>query len=157
MQTAIRQGTGRNPTKLDRELTSAPNACGGWRGCRGRCSVMSDSLQSHGLKPTRLLYLWNFPGKHTGVGCHFLLRSTGQTKNIPISTMPSVFYFCPGRPGVGCYVIGWPAASSFCPFFSALALISKGLISTRVPFFVTFKHLHLTLTTVSSWKARWVG
>ena len=24
------------------------------------CSVMSDSLQPHGLKPTRLLYLWGF-------------------------------------------------------------------------------------------------
>ena len=30
------------------------------------CSVMSNSLQPHGLKPTRLLCLWNFPGKNTG-------------------------------------------------------------------------------------------
>ena len=39
------------------------------------CSVMSDSLWSHGLQPTRLLHPWNFPGKSTGVGCHCLLRS----------------------------------------------------------------------------------
>ena len=26
----------------------------------------------HGLYPTRLLCLWNFPGKNTGVGCCFL-------------------------------------------------------------------------------------
>ena len=38
------------------------------------------SLQScptqrpHGLKPTRLLYPWDFPGKSTGVGCHCLLQ-----------------------------------------------------------------------------------
>ena len=30
-------------------------------------------LQPHGLQPARLLCPWNFPGKDTGVGCHFLL------------------------------------------------------------------------------------
>ena len=34
---------------------------------------MSDSLRPHGLKPTRLLCLWDSPGENTGVGCHFLL------------------------------------------------------------------------------------
>ena len=33
-------------------------------------SVVSDSLQPHGLQPTRLLC----PGKNTGVGCHLLLQ-----------------------------------------------------------------------------------
>ena len=37
-------------------------------------SVMSDSLQPHGLQPTRPLCPWDFPGKKTGVGCHFLLQ-----------------------------------------------------------------------------------
>ena len=37
-------------------------------------SVMSDSLQPHGLQPTRFLHPWDFPGKNTGVGCHFLLQ-----------------------------------------------------------------------------------
>ena len=37
-------------------------------------SVVSDSLQPHGLQPTRLLCPWDFPGKNTGVGCHFLLQ-----------------------------------------------------------------------------------
>ena len=31
-------------------------------------------LQPHGLKPTRLLCPGDFPGKNTGVGCHFLLQ-----------------------------------------------------------------------------------
>ena len=35
---------------------------------------MSDSLQPHGLQPTRLLRLWDFPGKSTGVGYHCLLH-----------------------------------------------------------------------------------
>ena len=42
-----------------------------WKGSR---SVMSDSSRLHGLQPTRLLCLWDFPGKSTGVGCHCLLH-----------------------------------------------------------------------------------
>ena len=37
-------------------------------------SVVSDSSQPQGLQPTRLLRPWDFPGKSTGVGCHFLLQ-----------------------------------------------------------------------------------
>ena len=36
-------------------------------------SVVSDSSQSPGLQPTRLLRPWDFPGKSTRVGCHCLL------------------------------------------------------------------------------------
>ena len=32
------------------------------------------TLQPHGLWLTMLLCLWDFPGKSTGVGCHFLLQ-----------------------------------------------------------------------------------
>ena len=35
---------------------------------------MSDSLQHHGLQPTRLLCPWDSPGKNTGVGSHFLFQ-----------------------------------------------------------------------------------
>ena len=37
-------------------------------------SVVSDSLWPHELYPTRFLHPWDFPGKSTGVGCHFLLH-----------------------------------------------------------------------------------
>ena len=37
-------------------------------------SVVSDPQRPHGLQPTRLLHPWDFPGKSTGVGCHFLLQ-----------------------------------------------------------------------------------
>jgi len=33
---------------------------------------MFESLQLCGLELTRLLCPWDFPGKDTGVGCHFL-------------------------------------------------------------------------------------
>ena len=38
------------------------------------CSVVSDLLQPHGLQAFRLLCPWNFPGKNTRAGCHFLLQ-----------------------------------------------------------------------------------
>ena len=41
---------------------------------------MSDSLQPHGLWPTRLLCPWDFPGKNTGVGSHFLLQGIFSTQ-----------------------------------------------------------------------------
>ena len=31
-------------------------------------------LRSHGLEPARLLCPWDFPGKNTGVNCHYLLQ-----------------------------------------------------------------------------------
>ena len=37
-------------------------------------SVVSDSLRPHGLSPTRLLSLWDFPGKSTGLGCQGHLK-----------------------------------------------------------------------------------
>ena len=40
--------------------------------CTCACSAVSDSSWRHG--PIRLLCPWNFPGKNTGVGCHFLLQ-----------------------------------------------------------------------------------
>ena len=56
-------------------------------------SVMSDSLQPHGLQPTRLLCLWNFTGKNTRGGCHFLLQGVFLTQELnPISCI-----YCIGR------------------------------------------------------------
>ena len=35
---------------------------------------MSDSVRPHRWQPNRLPHPWAFPGKNTGVGCHFLLQ-----------------------------------------------------------------------------------
>ena len=45
-------------------------------------SVVLNSLQTHGLQPTRLLCPWDFPGKDTGVGCHFLLQGIFPTHGL---------------------------------------------------------------------------
>ena len=42
--------------------------------------LVSDSLWPHGLKPTRFFSQWDFPGKSTGVGCHFLLQGIFPTQ-----------------------------------------------------------------------------
>ena len=44
------------------------------------CSVVSDSLQPHGLYPTRLLCPRDSPSKNTGVGCHLLLQGIFATQ-----------------------------------------------------------------------------
>ena len=52
------------------QATCIQNTYGGGSG------MVSDSSQSHGLVPTRLLCPQKFPGKNTGVGCHFILQNT---------------------------------------------------------------------------------
>ena len=42
--------------------------------CQFSRSVVSNSLQLHGLWPSRLLCPWDSPGKSTGMGCHFLFQ-----------------------------------------------------------------------------------
>ena len=37
-------------------------------------SVVSDPVRPHKWQPARLHHPWDFPGKNTGVGCHFLLQ-----------------------------------------------------------------------------------
>ena len=50
-------------------------------------SILSAHLFSHAwffvtLWPTRLLCPWDFPGKTTGVGCHFLLQGIFPTQGL---------------------------------------------------------------------------
>ena len=59
-------------------------------------SVASDSLQPHGLSPARLLCPWNFLGKNTGVGCHFLLQGIFPTQESNLSLLHywRILYHC---------------------------------------------------------------
>ena len=53
------------------------------------CSVMSDSLRSCGLQPSRLLYPWNSPVKNTGVGSHSLLQEIFSTQGLNLGLLLS--------------------------------------------------------------------
>ena len=62
-------------------------------------SVVSDSWWLCGLWPARLFCPWNSPGKHTGVGCHFLLQgiflTQGSNPNLCVSCMGSwILHHC---------------------------------------------------------------
>ena len=58
--------------------------------CVFSLSVLSDSVWSYGQLPARLLCPWDFPGKNTGVGCHFLLQGIFLTQgsNSPLLCLP---------------------------------------------------------------------
>ena len=43
------------------------------------CLTLCDPMD---CSPTRFLHLWDFPGKNTGVGCHFLLREIFLTQEL---------------------------------------------------------------------------
>ena len=66
-----------------------------WKGSHW---VVSDSSRPHGLLPTRLLHPWDFPGKSTGVGCHYLLRFC-VTSNMQMFQffyiLPNIYYCLP--------------------------------------------------------------
>ena len=78
--------------KLGVILFSLPNLYVTWANPFNGCGVQfhrtcslalaQSDLQSHGLQPTSVLCLWNFPGKSTGVGCHFLLQEIFSTQGL---------------------------------------------------------------------------
>ena len=81
------------------------------------CSVVSDSLQLHGLQPIGLLCPWDSPGvKNTGVGFHFLLQGVFPTQGLNSSVLHLLHWHLgpsplaqPGKPtGLGWALIQWP-------------------------------------------------
>ena len=69
------------------------------------CSVMSVSLQPHGLQLARLLCLWDSPCKNTGVGCHALLQGIflmqGSNPGLPHCRRILYQMSHQGSPGLG--------------------------------------------------------
>ena len=57
-------------------------ACVYMHACVHACLVVSNSLWLHGLWPTRFLCPWNFKGRNTGIGCHFLLLGIFLTQEL---------------------------------------------------------------------------
>ena len=55
-------------------------------------SVVSDSLQPCGSQPTRLRRPWNFPGKNTGVGCHFLFQGIFLTQGLNLHLLCLLYW-----------------------------------------------------------------
>ena len=86
-----------NPTSIYRKNSLES----GHRGNIYCCLVFKSCptlLRSHGLQPARLLCPWNFPGKITRVGCHFLLQRIFPTQGS--ETHICLFFITepPGKP-----------------------------------------------------------
>ena len=99
MRTEVLCEAGRTPGGVRSSLADSDM----YMACVCVCSVMFDSLQLHGLQPARLFHLWNFPGKDTGVGYHFLLQgiflSQGsnlhwQADSLPLTTGEALLCKC---------------------------------------------------------------
>ena len=95
------------------------NTCCSW--CQV-ASVVSDSVRPHRRQPTRLNRPWDFPGKNTGVGCHFLLQCMKVKSESEVAQLVSDTSWPHGlqptrllRPwdfsgkstGVGCHCLLW--------------------------------------------------
>ena len=57
-------------------------------------SVVSSSLQPHGLQPARLLCPWGFSGRNTGMGCHFFFQGIflNQGSNLCLLQCRQILY-----------------------------------------------------------------
>ena len=79
------------------------------------CSVMSNSFRPLGLQPTMFLRPWNFPGKSTGMGCHFLLQRIFPTQglNLDLPHCRQTLYYLShqGNPSFGKEFLLWKGRS----------------------------------------------
>ena len=68
------------------------------------CSKSCLTLKQHGLQPARLLCPWDFSGKNTGVGCHFLLQGIFPTQgsNLDLLHCRQILYSCTTGEAMGC-------------------------------------------------------
>ena len=90
------------------------------------CAQCCLTVRPRGLQPARLLCPWRFPGKNTGVGCHFLLsrQEAQQSRQNPcpqrsyvLITDSSLVYNC--APFMDDLNYEWDLA---CVMFSTLCL-----------------------------------
>ena len=58
------------------------------------CSVLSDTLRPNELQPSRLPCPWNFPGKNTKLGFHFLLQLCIYISILRHSILICILYIC---------------------------------------------------------------
>ena len=83
------------------------------------CLVMSNSLGPYGLWPASLLCPWDFPGRNTGVGCHFDLQGIFLTQGSNLRLLHCrwiLYYLSPQGSPVGqdipcqtsCIIVEWP-------------------------------------------------
>ena len=90
-------------------------------------SVVSDSLWPHGLQHTRLLCPWDFSGKTTEVGCHFLLLGSQPRDQTHVSwSGRQILYHW----ATNWYILG---ATNWCYLFTCVFhLIPSEILPKRI-------------------------
>ena len=79
-------------------------------------SVMSNFLRPHVLQPARLLCPWNFLGKNTGVGYHFLLQRIFPTQGLNSGFLRCRQILLPSEPpGKPCCLPAAAKSLQLCP------------------------------------------
>ena len=81
------------------------------------------TLVSMDKELARLLCPWDFPGKNTGVGCHFFSRESSRPRDQPHISCIAGGFFTTEPPGKPLYVLSFIACHkslTFCLFFFIL-------------------------------------
>ena len=100
---------------------------------------MSDPVRPHRRQPTRLPRPWDFPGKNTGVGCHFLLQC------MKVKSQSEVAQSCPTLSDpMDCSLPG----SSIHGIFQARVLEWVA---------IAFSYVHQQLPELTQTHAHWIG
>ena len=88
------------------------------------CSVVSDCLPPHGLYPARPSVLGIFPGKNTGMACHFLLQRIFPTQgsNPPLLHYRRILYCLSHGRSLLTYKGGYKTVSGIPRILSSLSL-----------------------------------
>ena len=106
-------------------------------------SVVSHSLQPHGLWPARLFCPWDFPGKNTGVGCHFLLQC------VKVKSPSRVRLFV--TPWTAAYQAPLSMGFSRQEYWSGVPGAIYRVVREDLPYKWHLHHLYLSLSHFPSW------
>ena len=89
------------------------------RTCTHMCLVLSDFCDPHAPSSTRLFCLWDFPGKNTGVNCHFLLQGLFLTQGSNLSLLHLLYWQVDTSPlsQLGSLQKMWTISMSFLSWF----------------------------------------
>ena len=108
------------------------------------CSVVSNSLQPHGLQPTRLLRPWGFSGKSTGAGCHCLLLQHFKCASTKVDKLVSTLWPAESF-GMPPFYRGGPWGAKRLRKLLKDAKLAKSTTEIHTGFFGSKTHGHFSL------------
>jgi len=111
------------------------------------------------IKPIRLLHPWNFPGRSTGVGCHFLLQgifpTQGSNPGLPRCRQMIYHLSHQGSPGAkhsfkshGKHIVFF-LPFSLSPFLPFSLFVPSSILSFLSVFLVLSFHIYDSLSSSS--------